>query len=307
MRVAVAGATGALGRPLVRELVARGHAVVGLARSPENEPVLQALGAEPRRADLFDPAALARACAGADVVVRAATHIPRAAEATPGDWAANDRIRREGTRHLLAAAAEAGAEAYLQESIVWAARPAGGQAFDEASHPVADEVTASAVDAERLAREARGLRTATLRLGWLYGPTVHLRDMAEALRARRMPIVGRGDAPLCFLHVEDAARAFADAAERRAQGLFHVVDDQPTGFGPFLQAFAEALGAPPPRRVPALLARFTGDPWLVRFLTTPMRTTNAKFKAATGWAPAYSSVQAGLPAVAAALRAEKPS
>lgn len=304
MRVAIAGATGALGRPLVRALHARGHEVVGLARSDANVAELRALGAEPRRVDLFDAASLAPALRGADAVVRAATHIPRRGKGTADDWAQNDRLRRDATRALLEAARRADVPAYLQESIVWLARPDDGAPFDERSPPRPDAVTRSAFDAERLAAEAaqHGVRAATLRLGWLYGAhTAHTRQLAEGLARRRQPIPGDGAAPLAFLHADDAAGAFAAALERRAEGVFHAVDDGPTPLADFLRAFASALGAPPPRRVPMLLARLAVGGWLTRFLTTPMRTSHDALTRATGWRPRYGRVEDGLAQVAREL------
>src|SRR5215207_9463923 len=109
MRVFIAGATGVLGRRLIQQFKSRGHDVVGLARRSEAEQAIQALGATSRSADLFNPDSLASAADGADVVIHAATAIPTRARQSRQDWAPNDRIRREGTRALTAAAARVGA------------------------------------------------------------------------------------------------------------------------------------------------------------------------------------------------------
>ena len=295
MRVFVAGATGAVGRPLVRTLVERGHDVVGLARSEPNERLLRELGATPRRADLFDARSLARAAEGADVVIRAATAIPTRGRGTKSEWAMNDRVRREGTRALLAAAREAGARRFVQESIVWAARPPDGAAFDEASPVHPDEKVASAVDAEQLAAEADGIATATLRLGWLYGPdTAHTRDFARMLRGRRLPVIAGGTAPLSFLHVEDAARAFADAAESDARGVLHVVDDEPAGAAQFFDGLAARVGAPRAMRVPRWVGVLGAGGYITRFLTTPMVTSAKRMRDATGWKPQFATIDQGL-------------
>src|SRR5207249_782826 len=120
MRVLVAGASGVLGRRIVRQLVARNHRVVGLARSETAEATVRSLGGEPRRADLFDANAVAQAAQGCEIIIRAATAIPTKVRSGPTDWVMNDRIRREGTRSLVAATARVGARAFLQESVVWA-------------------------------------------------------------------------------------------------------------------------------------------------------------------------------------------
>src|SRR5256884_8684093 len=154
MRVFVAGATGVLGRRLVRQLVARGHSAVGLTRSEAGDRLVRALGGEPRRANLFDVDSLTKAAERCSVVVHAATAIPTKVRTNPWDWAMNDRIRREGTKCLTTAAARVGAGAYLQQSVVWAVRGPPGTIFDEDAPPVGDPILASALDCERIAREA---------------------------------------------------------------------------------------------------------------------------------------------------------
>lgn len=305
MRVFLAGATGVLGRGVTKELVARGHEVVGLARSPENESTLQALGARPRRADLFDPASLARAAEGCEVVVRTATFISKRSRPRREEWAMNDRIRREGTRALLDAARRVGAGRYLQESIVWVARPGDGRPFDEATPPNPDAITASALDAERLAAQAEGLRTATLRLGWLYGPeTAHTRAFLDLLRKRRLPVIRPDATPLAFLHTEDAARALADAIERDVEGVHHVVAARPSPVGAFFDAFAREVGAARPMRVPLWVGRLGAGAYVARFLTTPMVTSADRFQRVTGWKPRHATTDEGLRAVAEAWRKE---
>src|SRR5438552_8924049 len=171
MRVFVTGATGVLGRRVVRQLVARGHVAVGLTRSESGDATVRSLGGEPRRADLFDADALARAAEGCSVVIHAATAIPTKVRTRPKDWDMNDRIRREGTRALTTAAGRVGAGAYLQQSVVWAVRGPPGAIFDEDAPPVGDPILASALDSERIAREAgakHGFRTAILRCGGFY-------------------------------------------------------------------------------------------------------------------------------------------
>src|SRR6184192_4528034 len=154
MRVFVAGATGVLGRRVVRQLVARGHVAVGLTRSESGDATVRSLGGEPRRADLFDADALARAAEGCSVVIHAATAIPTKVRTRPKDWDMNDRIRREGTRALTTAAGRVGAGAYLQQSVVWAVRGPEGALFDEDAPAAGDPILASALEGERIARDA---------------------------------------------------------------------------------------------------------------------------------------------------------
>jgi len=171
MRAFVAGATGVLGRLVVRELLARGHTVAGLARSMASETVLRRLGATPVAADLFDSDSLAAAVSGADVVMHLATAIPAARRQTLSDWRLNDRIRTEGTANLLDAACRARIGFYVQQSATLVHGSSGENWIDEGSPLVPHRVADSAVIMERLVREAgklRGLPAAILRSGTLY-------------------------------------------------------------------------------------------------------------------------------------------
>ena len=313
MRVFIAGATGVLGRRLVAECTARGHEVVGLTRDDRGDALVRERGGEPHRGDVLDRESLVARVIGSDVVVHAATAIPTEQNPDDGAWERNDRVRREGAENLVAAAGAAHADRFVQQSVVWLARRPDGSAFDESADPNPDRSTESALDAERIVVEAadeHGFDPIVLRGGWFYAhDTAHTRMYGERLLDRDMPVVGRGllgrrDATLSFVHVDDAARAFADAVEGDATGTFHVVDDEPTTYAAFLRSFADRLSAATPRRVPAWLARFLVDDDLVRLLTRPMPTTNDRFREAFDWSPAYSSVEAGLDDVVARWRAD---
>ncbi|MDX1746173.1 MAG: NAD(P)-dependent oxidoreductase, partial [Halobacteriales archaeon] len=264
MRVFIAGATGVLGRRIVEECAVRGHEVVGLTRDDNGDALVSDRGGKPWRGDLFDQASLIDGAENADVVVHAATKIPTDANPDDEDWALNDRVRREGTENLVAAAAAAGADRFVQQSIVWVSRQPDGTAFDEDADPHPDRSTRSALDAERIVNDAatnEGFDQVVLRGGYFYAAdTVHTRMVGERLLAGRMPIIGRGllgrsDATLSFIHVDDMGRAFADAIEGDPTGTFHIVDNNPTTYATFLKTFADRLGAPTPRRIPAWLAR----------------------------------------------------
>lgn len=273
MRVFVAGATGVLGRPLVRELSMRGHEVVGLARSIENEATLASLGASYARADLFDAASLARAMEGSDVVVRAATHIPKGAW-TASEVALMDRVRIEGTRALLAAAKEVGARKYVQESVSW---------VDEAT-------PSSALDAERQARAAP-LAATTLRFAWFYGSaSAHTRQMVADLKAQRLVVPGEGQAQKSLLHVDDAARAIVLAVEADLPGVWEVADERPVTVAEFFDTLADAVRAARPRRGGA------DD----GFLSMQNVADASRFRKATGWAPTYPTIREGAREVASA-------
>jgi 2-alkyl-3-oxoalkanoate reductase len=308
VRIFIAGSTGVLGRGLIRQFLAQGHSVIGLARDLKGEQLIQSLGGESRRADIFDAGQLARAAQGADVVVHAATSIPAKTRTKPQDWAMNDRLRRDGVRALTECASKIKAKLYLQQSIVWVARPEDGSFFDETSQPRPDAVTLSALDAERLAFEAgerHGFNVSVLRCGMFYGPEAgHTRMMGQLLRRRKLPIIGRGDAMLSCLHTEDAASAFVAAAKRNATGLWHVVDDRTVMVKELLTDFAKRLGAPAPRRVPIWLARLLAGSQAVSFFTLSTRTSNARFRQDFNWSPRYPDYSEGLDRVIAAWKAE---
>jgi nucleoside-diphosphate-sugar epimerase len=308
MRVFIAGATGVLGRSLIRQLVARGHEAVGLARSAERDELLRTLGAESRRADLFDPESVARAADGAEAVVHAATAIPLKMRSGLADWALNDRIRREGTQALTEAAAMVGARVYIQQSVVWVARPPDGQDFDEAAPIQPHPILMSAVDGELFALEAgarHGFASAVLRYGAFYGAeSGHTRAMGEGLARGRLPIVGRGNALLAAIHVDDAAGAAVAALEAGRGGLWHVVDDRPVPAADLLREFAARLGVQPPRHIPVWLARLLTGSYTTEMFTLATRTSNQRIRRDLGWSPAYPTIREGLDQVVGAWRAE---
>src|SRR5437899_9988294 len=153
VRVFVAGATGVVGRRVVQQLVERGHEVVALARGPEKEGLVRRLGGAPARGDLFDAASLAPAMAGCEVAIRAATAIPMKPRVRLKDFAMNDRIRTEGTRAMLEAAARAKVPAYVHEAVVWTAGRPGRGPFDEDAPPRLIAGWAGTIRGERIARE----------------------------------------------------------------------------------------------------------------------------------------------------------
>src|SRR5882757_6672520 len=309
MRVFIAGASGVLGRRVTRQLIAKGHTVIGAVRSPNAENAVKEAGGEPRQADLFDAESLARAADGCDTVIHAATAIPTKQKTSPADWAMNDRIRRKGTRCLTEAAAKIGAKAYLQESITWVARPKDESAFDEDSPTVPEPAIQSAVDAEEIAREAgsaEGFAVTILRCGFFYdSESAHTRMLADALRKRQMPIFGGGNAEWAMIHTDDAASAYVAAAEQPRSGVWHVVDNELVQVRDFLNEFAARLGAPAPRRIPVWLAGWLAGENAVTYFTKSTRTTNARFRREFGWTPRYATYREGLDQIVAAWKAEK--
>src|SRR6267143_7319375 len=308
VKVLVQGATGVLGRRIVRTFSGKGHEVGGVARSEEGDLAVRDAAGSPVRADVFDAQSLTRAAKGCSVVIRAATNIPNNLRLKPSNFATNDRLRKEGTRALLSAARNVGAKAFLQESIVWVAQPATGAPFDEKSPVIPGPLMESTVAAEAMAIEAESegqMAATTLRFGNFYAPDAfHTRFIGERLVRHKLPVIGDGLAEVSLLHADDAARAFLAAAKKPRSGIYHVVDDEPATWRAFLSGFAQLLDAPQPRHVPAWLARLEVGKYTTQFFTTSMRTSNAKFKDAFGWAPKFPTFREGLEQVVAKWKAE---
>ena len=299
MRVLVAGATGAIGRPLVDRLLEAGHEVSAITRSREGAETLRTRGVEPHLADAFDRDAVVAACEAArpEVVVHQLTAIPKHIDPRRFVQAfePTSRLRREATPHLVEGARRAGARKLVVQSISFATAAAGEPVHDE-NAPLADGPIFEAVgDMERTVLGAAGLEPLVLRYGYFYGAgTTYAPDgsIVEAVRARRFPIVGRGRGISSFVHVDDAAEATL-AGLGRGTGVLNVCDDDPAPMAEWLPHLASVLGAPPPRRVPAWLAWLAAGKHAVRFGERQRGNSNARARAALGWAPAHSSWREG--------------
>lgn len=304
-RVFVAGASGAIGRPLVRELLGRGHEVTGMTRREESAGELRAAGAEAVVCDIFDAEALGEVVVAArpEVVVHELTALPARLDPRRADtYPATNRIRREGTANLVAAARAAGARRLIAQSIAFVYAPVGPRVADEEAPVVADapghmgEAFDAVYSLERQVLEAEGLDGLVLRYGFFYGPGTAYAPgahQAEEVRKRRLPIVGDGGGISSFVHVDDAAAATALAVEGGAPGIYNVCDDDPAPMREWVPVYAEALGAKPPLHVPAWLARLVAGKLIVGMATEMRGASNAKAKAAFGWEPRWPSWRDG--------------
>jgi nucleoside-diphosphate-sugar epimerase len=303
MRVFVAGASGAIGRPLVPRLLAAGHEVTGMTRRPERAEEIRAAGAEAVVCDAFDAVALSEAVAAArpEVVVHLLTALPQRFKPR-ADLGPTNRVRVEGTRNLIAAAVAAGARRMVAEGVAFMYAPQGDWVKDEEA-PLFDQAPgsfSSAVEAiadlERQVRGAENLDGVVLRYGWLYGPGTYYErggSQADDTLKRRSPIVGEGTGVFSFIHIDDAAAATVAAVERGEPGVYNIVDDEPAPLRDWLPAYAEALGAKPPRRVPVWLARLIAGPAMAEFAVTLRGASNAKAKRELGWQPEHPSWREG--------------
>lgn len=298
MRILIAGATGVLGRRIARQFLQKNHTVIGLARNEKGKQTIERLGGEAAVGDIFDADSIAAKVKQADVVIHAATAIPVKVSSSPADWAMNDRLRREGTQSLTRAAALIGARGYIQQSVVWVARPADDSFFDENTKvEQPGEFYRSAFDGEGIALEAGekyGFKTTVLRCGGFYAPdAAHTRLLAEGLLKRRLPLIGSGEAVSANLHADDAAGAYVAAAEAGKHGLWHVTDDEPATIKEMLSEMAQKLGAPAPRRIPLWLARLFVWKGVIEFFTRSTRTSNRLFRQEFNWSPRFPSFREG--------------
>lgn len=305
-RVFVAGATGVLGWRAVRELIAAGHVVTGIARSDEKAAQLRALGATPARVDLFDADAMRDAVAGHDAVCNLATHVPPVAEAARGSaWREHERIRIEGSKILVDAAIAAGALVYVQESLAFAYADGGDQVLDE-DWPLYDGGHAIAVrgaEASVARFTAAGGRGIALRFGWFYSyDSEHTIASVKAARRGVSMHLGAPDGYQPVIALDDAARAVVAALDAPA-GAYNIVDDETMTRRQLDVALANAVDGNHLLRAPATALKLTGKSTKGFLLSN--RASNQRFKDATGWTPRLPSAREGFRALAHEVPGER--
>jgi nucleoside-diphosphate-sugar epimerase len=295
MRIIVTGATGAIGRATIPRLVAAGHDVVGLHHHDHGAEWLRRRGAEPAKVDLFDSAQVGAVLRGADAAIHLATSIPSLAKMTKErQWAMNDRLRSDATRVLVDSANRVGVGQVIVESITL-------NYLDRGDHWISEDdavaavfrPTESALVAEHLVTRfaAAGGVGVSLRFAQLYGPGGASSDLIQALRARKVPLVGAGTNYVSSIHTDDAGAAVA-AALAVPSGIYNVADDQPMRARDRLEIQTEAVGAPAPRKISTRFAKLLVGR-AVHQLTVSQRVLNRRFRDTTGWAPSYPSIRDG--------------
>ena len=286
LSIAVLGATGVYGRHLIPRLVARGYRVRALVRRPETAATAGACGAEVRRADIFDAASLRAGLEGCDVGINLATSLP--GPSGTGDYATNDRLRREGTPIWIRACQEAGVPRVVQQSIAMVNAAAGEAWADEDTvFPAGQEDTAALAIAAALAMEdtvrQSGLDWTILRGALFYGPGTGFDDdwFARA-RAGTLRLPADGQDYVSLVHIADMAEATAAAIGRwpSRQALI-VADDEPARWGDVLAYVAAIAGAAPPPPGGSL-----GLP--------SFRVSNRRAREALSWTPLYANYRIGL-------------
>jgi len=298
MKIFVAGGTGAIGRPLIVELLAKGYAVVALTRSREKAQALVEQGIEPAIADVFETAAVKAVVSRAqpEVVIEQLTALPKTYTRESMNAAAslNNRIRLEGGANVLAAALAAGARRYLRQSVAFYAIPSPGLADEETplAFDASPAVAAGAREVTELEHRLLGntnIEGIVLRYGFFYGPGTWFHsdgDVAQQVRQRQFPIVGNGEGVWSWLHIKDAAIATVAAAEQGNPGIYLIADDQPLAVREWLPAFAQWLSAPSPPQISVEDAlKASGGADAVYYGTQMRGVSNAKAKRELNFQP----------------------
>jgi nucleoside-diphosphate-sugar epimerase len=317
MKILVAGASGAMGRALVPLLVRAGHDVVGMVQRPRSAEVVHSLGAEPRTADALDATAVLKCFREVrpQMVIHQLTAIPAALDMRhfDRDFALTNLLRTEGTRHLLAAAVDVGATHFIAQSFAgWTyGRSRNGSSNNHAKAqklkteedafdpdpPIRLRTTLDALKAlERAVLSESRVTGTVLRYGAFYGPHTSIAkdgSIVQAVRRRKLPLVGEGSGVWSFVHIEDAASATAAAVEAGHGGVYNVVDDEPAPVSEWLSFLAHCAHAQPPRQVPAWMARLLIGEHVVAVMNEIRGVSNAKIKRELGWTPRWPSWREG--------------
>jgi nucleoside-diphosphate-sugar epimerase len=287
---------------LVPLLVADGHEVTATTRNESKFAALRELGARPVAVDGLDGAAVGDAVARAEpeVIIHQMTAIAGFTDIKHFDreFALTNRLRTEGTDHLLAAARATGVRRVIAQSFTgWPNIRSGSMVKTETDPldpdpPAQQRKSLAAIRHVERSVIAAPVEGVVLRYGSFYGNGVSA-ELFDMIRARKLPVAGDGGAVWSWIHIDDAAAATA-AAVKRGSGVYNIVDDDPTPVSEMLPAIAEILGAKPPRHVPVWLARLLAGEVGVAMLTQNRGSSNAKARRELDWAPRWSTWRDGL-------------
>jgi nucleoside-diphosphate-sugar epimerase len=312
MKVFVAGAAGAVGRPLVSALIAAGHSVVGLTRTAAKTDIIKRMGAEPVIADVLDAAAVRAAIdsTAPEAVIHEMTDLAGASDLRHFErvFANSNQLRTRGTDILLTAAREAGVKRFIAQSYCgWPYARAGGAIKTEADalDPDPPAQLRSTLKAIRYLEQAVTASSKpegiVLRYGAFYGPGTGVLDrvMLDQIRNRRAPLIGDGAGWWSFVHVDDAAAATVRALDHGKPGhIYNIVDDDPAQVREWLPALARIVGAKPPFHLPGWIARMVAGDHMVSMMTQVRAGSNAKARAELGWQPAHPCWRQGFSDIA---------
>lgn len=296
MKIFVAGGSGTIGVPLVRSLVAAGHQVTATTRSPEKQSMLRALGATPVVVDALDAEALAAAVRSASPthVIHELTALPKAGPRRASELEPTNRLRDQGTRHLLRAAIDAGATRLIGGSFALIGAAPSSTVVNSEIALAGDAVRSMESQITNAAR-AGSIEGIVLRYGMFYGAgSPSTEELVRLVRRRRLPAVRHDRGQLPYIHLDDAVSATVAALDRGRSGeTYDIVDDRAMSFSDMVRTLAAAVGAPQPYTVPAWLPRLV-MPYMARLLAIQLPLSNAKAAADLGWRPRYPTIHEGL-------------
>jgi nucleoside-diphosphate-sugar epimerase len=281
-----------------------------MTRRESKRAMLHELGAVPVVADALDPDQVAEAIDSArpDEIVHQLTAIGEIdMRHMDRSFASTNRLRTEGTDHLLAAGQAVGVRRFVAQSHIASYARTGGavkteeDAFDTTPARKVRGNLAAIRHLEEAVLGARWTEGIVLRYGHFYGPGTSMApggQVPELVRRRRFPLVGDGGAVWSFIHVADAAEATAAAVEHGSRGIYNVVDDDPARVAEWLPVLAQTLGAKPPLRVPLVVGRLLAGEAGAVMMTELRGASNAKAKRELAWRPAHPSWRQGFAAAA---------
>jgi 2-alkyl-3-oxoalkanoate reductase len=295
MRVFVAGASGAIGQPLIAELLKQAHSVVGITTNEVRARNLESQGAEAMIVDAFDATAVHSALrrSKAEAVIDELTSLPRELNDMPSYAAGDRKLRIEGGGNLLRAAIACGVRQYLQQSSGFFLKAPQGALADESS-PLDLNASPSVAGSARTYTEleARLFNSAqisgtAIRYGFFYGPNTWYypeKSAANMVMRQQMPVVGKGEGVSSFVHIEDAAIGTV-AALTAEPGVYNLVDDDPSPQSVWLPAFAKFLAAPAPPHMSEAEVKVIAGEDAAYYATKLSGASNAKAKRILGWKP----------------------
>lgn len=299
MRVLVVGASGAIGSCLVPQLIEQGHEVIGTFKSAASEDRVLALGATPVALDALDANAVRAVVLETrpEAIIHQATALAnvRFSRSLDRTFAATNRLRTEGTDHLLAAAREAGVRHFVAQSFASYRYARTGGAVKTEDDPLDPAPPASARATHAAMRHLDDAVTGNGGIALRYGGFYGAKDdgLVGLVRRRYYPVIGDGAGVSSFIHIDDAAAATVLALQHQGPGLYNIVDDEPAPMREWLPELARVLGAKPPRRLPEWIAKLVAGDGMVMMATESRGASNARAKAELGWTPRYASWRQG--------------
>jgi len=310
MRIFLAGATGVLGMRLIPRLLERGHKVIGTTTTKDKLSDLKRLGVDPILMDGLDRDSVRSAVSAADpeVVVNEMTALSKVRNYKNFDqeFALTNRLRADGTSHLVAASRQCGVKKIVVQSFA-------GWPFEQTKAPAnSEEAPFERNIPTRMKQSQRAIQAmeetvlsqespagVVLRYGYFYGPGTSFDvegEISKALRKRAFPLIGGGTGVWSLIHVDDAAEATRLAIECAPSGIYNITDDRPSTIGDWLPGLAALLNAKRPMRMPRWVGRFFVGESGLYMMTQARGALNAKAKRVLGWNPAYPDWHSGFAA-----------